>query len=59
MFQVFLVIATAFGCSSHPFGFGSQKERRDHNMMKEHNSQDTVTLFVVVEKKGRNRVCRT
>ena len=56
---MFLVIATAFGCSSHPFGFGSQKERRNHNMMQQHNSQDTVTLFVVVEKKGRNRVCRT
>ena len=31
--------------------FGYQKERGNHNITKEHNSQDTVTLFVVVEKR--------
>ena len=59
VFQMFLVIATTFGCSSHPFCFGSQKERRNHNMVQQHSSQDTVTLFVVVWEKGTQSCCRT
>ena len=60
---MFLVIVTAFRCSSHPFYFGSQKERRDHNMMKEHSSQDTVTLCSLWLRKGAqsclsNLTCR-
>ena len=46
MFKVLLVIVTAFGCSSHPFVFGSQR-RGKQSKTKEHNSYDTVTLRVV------------
>jgi len=56
VFQVLLVIVTAFGCSSHPFVFGSQR-RGKQSKTKEHNSHDTVTLRAVcVAKRYRESI---
>ena len=57
-------VSSVFGHSDYIWmfitsvSFGSQKERRSHNTTEEHNSQDTVTLLLWLEK-GTQSCCRT
>ena len=61
---VMMSISSVFGHSDciwmfiTSVSFGSQKERRSHNTTEEHNSQDTVTLLLWLEK-GTQSCCRT